>query len=213
MKIFVMLAALLSVACGNGGGGGNNNEPVPTPTDYLFIGDSHTTGPGFVQDFQDMFDPGDVIVLERGDQSTGKWVPSADLLWQGFNVDDWKPTSAILFLGRGDASYFPMTSPRVYKMNLEEMAMRLLDNGAEEVVLLTTPRPHPDEETSEEFDFYRRYEGEIKDLCDTTTEAIVCGPNLYRIINPKRHLGEDGVHLNDKGNKIALWALENFFNL
>jgi len=112
-----------------------------------------------------------------------------------------------VLLGSNDAVGFLEDAPVPvdrYAAALREIAANLHAEGAGEVVLMTPPRrPGARPEVATRL---RGYRDEVLAICSDTA-GVVCGPDLYRLLDPDRDFAKRNVHPNANGHRLIAEAL------
>lgn len=124
---------------------------------------------------------------------------------------------AVVMLGTNDALDANVagspSSAYFYREGIELFALQLLADGVGTVVLVPPPNLPVGFAGSAAYDQIEQYGEEIYQLCGAL-EGVVCGPDIYSILDPDLHfpLREDGVtrdlHPNALGHEIM--AVEIF---
>lgn len=195
------------------------------PYSVVLLGDSITqgqtsepSGPPFAALLADSLGAGfDVINIGCGGASSRDWSPSAGdstcgglpnpLLLAPLYPSLAKPNLpadlVVVMLGTNDAIGLfepaPLTSEE-YRAALEELAMGLLHDGAGRVLLATPPPDFVVPYT--EFTLIA-YAGQVLDLCGAPGDAILCGPDVFNLLQFEDFASGD-IHPNGAGHaKIA----------
>lgn len=154
----------------------------------------------------------EVVEIGCGGASSGDWLPFGDVTLCGGEF--WSPNIYLnralpnlpaemvtIMLGTNDATGFfepaPIT-PEQYRENMSDLVTSLINDGAEQVLLMSPPPmcAAADPLTVGRLTAYRLI---IKDLCETLP-GVICGPDVYTLLNPEDFAGCD-VHPNGVGHQ------------
>jgi len=112
-----------------------------------------------------------------------------------------------LLVGTNDAVGFledaPVSVDR-YGAALREIVANLHAHGASEVILMTPPRRAGARPAVE--NRLRGYRDEVLAICSKTA-GVVCGPDLYALLDPERDFAKRNVHPNARGHRRIALAL------
>ncbi len=116
---------------------------------------------------------------------------------------------AVVMLGTNDAwagyrTGGPVPVPR-YKEEIERLVANLLRDGAEAILLTTTP-PAPTGLPENFGTLLQGYASVIADLCKTTKD-VSCGPDVHELLDPVSDLNPKDIHPNAKGHAAIAAAL------
>lgn len=82
-----------------------------------------------------------------------------------------------------------------------DLAIQLLSDGSEHVVLMTAPHRYVLENPEVDFRL-AGYRNEVLQLCDSEpTDKILCGPDLYQLLQPE-HFEAGNIHPNAAGHRL-----------
>lgn len=107
-----------------------------------------------------------------------------------------------VLLGTNDAVGFlePVPVPvERYALALEEISGNLIDEGSERVILMTPPRwvgGSPEEQGR-----ITGYRSEVLRVCESD-DALICGPDLYELLDPYEHFDGGDSHPNAEGQAL-----------
>jgi lysophospholipase L1-like esterase len=183
--------------------GGAGREPIRV----LLVGDSITAGvvsepkgPSYAQRLGALLGDGYAVtnIGVNGTTSEDWTTPPFDA-----EIESNMPARiASLLVGSNDAVGFLESRripPEEYGAIILRLAERLAGLGAERVILMTPPPIHYPKAT----EFLIAYRDRILSLC-WAKEWLVCGPDLYELLDRDTDFEEDNVHPNAGGHgKIA----------
>jgi lysophospholipase L1-like esterase len=192
------------------------------PISIVLLGDSITagetsapTGPPYATLLADSLGPGFAVTnLGCGGTSSLDWTSSRGSVLCGGEVDRPNLYDALaqpqlpadlvtVLLGTNDAIGFEESGrvdPSVYAGAIFELARDLLADGAAQVMLMTPP---PNFAGRAARPLLARYRSAIIALCAKPGDAVVCGPDVYALLEPD-DFAAGNIHPNESGQaKIA----------
>ena len=185
-----------------------------TPIDVLLIGDSLTlpaprNSPPPDRIYGSLLEDwlgGDYAVenIGRGGWTLAEWERVAS-----FDVDlsGEPPDIASILLGSNDSSgaWFPALPVATYGVKLRRFVYKLSAWGVETIVLMSPPLSKKSI-GKPQGELLAGYRVEIQELC-VESPNLICGPDLYDLLDPAVHMRSDGVHLNISGHAATAAAL------
>ena len=192
------------------------------PTSVVLIGDSITegvisepVGPSYAALLAESLGPGfEVVNLGCGGTSSLDWTRSRGGVLCGTRRAEPNLYEALarprlpadlvtILLGTNDAMGFSeeqRIEPAAFRAAIEELVKDLRSDGARQILLMTPPPHYP------HFGTQRRvfdYRSQIQSLCGAPDDAVLCGPDIFALLQPDDF--QDGnVHPNAYGQaKIA----------
>lgn len=200
VTILCVLAASSALAGGVGG------EPVRV----VLVGDSITVGK--------MSEPQGPSYVERLRELLGDGYAIANVGVGGSGSEDWRrplllkriesntPAEiASVLLGTNDAVGFRKpkpTPPEQYARAILALVDDLVVLGAERVILMTPPPHHWPDVDGRLLDYRER----LLSLC-WARESLVCGPDLYQLLDGKTDFEHEKLHPNANGHRKIAEAL------
>ena len=192
------------------------------PISIVLLGDSITagttsapTGPPYATLLADSLGPGFTVTnLGCGGTTSLDWAPSGGSVWCGGTVERPNLYQALaepqlpadlvtILLGTNDAIGFDESTrvaPSVYASAIADLTHHLLADGAAQVMLMTPPPNFGGRFAAPSL---ARYRASIIALCGRPGDAVVCGPDVYTLLDPSDFADRD-VHPNESGEaKIA----------
>jgi lysophospholipase L1-like esterase len=200
-----------------------------SPLRVLLIGDSITYGTGFVSDdagppyaelLASLLDADhEVVNAGCGGASSLDWSLSlpgsvcggVGVLPDGLFVERALPhlpaEMVSIMLGTNDAIGFfeprPVPVP-IYRLALDEIVSNLLAAGADTVILMTPPdHIWPDPAARNRLIGYRE---QVLDICSETS-SVICGPDVFALLDPVLHFEGGDLHPNARGHAIIAQSL------
>jgi MYXO-CTERM domain-containing protein len=193
------------------------------PISIVLLGDSITagatsapTGPSYATLLADSLGPGFTVTnLGCGGASSLDWTPSRGGVFCGGDVERPNLYQALaqpqlpaaivtILLGTNDAIGFEesaRTDPWVYTVAIAQLSGNLLADGAAKVMLMTPPPNFAGRGAARSL--LARYRNAIIALCGSPGDAVVCGPDVYALLDPEDFAAGD-IHPNESGQaKIA----------
>jgi lysophospholipase L1-like esterase len=193
------------------------------PIRVVLLGDSITagatsepTGPPYATLLADSLGPGFTVTnLGCGGTSSVDWTPSSGSafcggtverpnLYEGLAAPQLPADLVTILLGTNDAIGFEESErvdPSVYTVAIAELSGRLLADGAAKVMLMTPPPNFSGRGAARTL--LARYRNAIIALCGSPGDAVVCGPDVYALLEPE-DFADRNIHPNASGEaKIA----------
>jgi lysophospholipase L1-like esterase len=217
-RVLLLLVALVAAS-----------PAAAAPIRVLLIGDSITYGTGFVSGgagppyaelLASLLDGGyEVNNAGCGGASSLDWTLSlpgfacggVGVLPDGLFVERALPhlptEIASVMLGTNDAVGFFEPNPvsvEAYRYALDEIVTNLFAAGAGTAILMTPPdHIWPDSAVRARLLGYRE---QVLDICSETS-GVVCGPDVFTLLDPELHFEGDNVHPNASGHAIIAQSL------
>jgi lysophospholipase L1-like esterase len=91
----------------------------------------------------------------------------------------------------------------VYRDAMKQLVARLLEDGAQQVLLVIPPPQYHDMPTQKRIFAYR---AELEALCGADGDAILCGPDAFLLLQPDDFASGDP-HPNGQGHRKLADAL------
>ncbi len=201
------------------------------PVRVLLVGDSITVGVtsgeaglSFAQRIEEHFGS-EVELVNRacGGASATDWTlsqPGTDCglwgqkppgLFEALAMPELPADFAILLLGTNDAVGYNEPEPvraGVYGRSLAEVTQNLLSAGAGKVILIAPPHvphvPKPNWRGAEQR--LRNYGRQVRRIC-SANPRVVCGPDLFDLLDVREHFESQNLHPNRSGHEVIATAL------
>ena len=193
------------------------------PIRVVLVGDSITagdvsapSGASYATLLAESLGPGFTVTnLGCGGTSSLDWTPSRGGVFCGGEVERPNLYDALaqpqlpaalvtILLGTNDAIGFEesaRTDPWAYTVAIAELSGNLLADGAAQVMLMTPPPNFAGRGAARSL--LARYRNAIIALCGSPGDAVVCGPDVYALLDPEDFAAGD-IHPNESGQaKIA----------
>jgi hypothetical protein len=191
-----------------------SSRPVVFDSDIEWIGDSHTSLPGFSTSISDLFEPNRVRNYAIGGTFMRVWSPvfGPNAFYFQQRVGETTCANCFILLGTADAGFPPFTSNADFRLSMDVLVGQWLSDGAGKVWIMTPPKVQVsfhDPAFNVRIEGFRR---EILQFCRNKVHramGIRCGPDLFKLIDPAIHVRptfagmNDGVHLNAEGNAVV----------
>jgi lysophospholipase L1-like esterase len=198
--ILVPLAFALSC-----GGSGDDPEPEVLPLEIVILGDSITVmEEAYVDDVADEFEPGVVWGAGRIGYTTRHWIPGWGF-YEAHEFDKHRPRVVVILLGTNDAGLYYRIPVEEYIDNLAILADALVEDGVEQVLLMTAPHVFRFHFREPILDRLEQYAIALRWFCLPPDDPIECGPDLFELLDESDF--DDGLHPNAKGHRRIADAL------
>lgn len=159
----------------------------------------------------------DVVNAARSGTSAFFWAPStpcpgicngADTLFEELAAPELPSDIVTVLLGTNDALGFFLeerTSVDAYEGFMRELVDGIFAGGASDVILMTAPAANVSLPAATLLAGYRERIGLI---CQDTL-GVLCGPDLYELLDPTLDFEPGDIHPNADGHAKIAWALED----
>jgi lysophospholipase L1-like esterase len=133
--------------------------------------------------------------------------PNADNIFDEFAAPELPADLATLMLGTNDALSLFLTEPTAvddYESFLREIIAGLFDGGMDTVVLMAPPRSNTANAQADAL--LASYGDRVETIC-SDTGGVVCGPDLFDLLDPATDFAANDVHPNGLGHQKIATAL------